>query len=159
LGVFFRLFTLLEDECHKLDIELAARKSPNERDKSSYVSYAAKVHQERTLLDQKDILVEELKVLHQTLSYLALHTTTTSTNPPHATTPSTNPAIVAVANVLKGRKEKLKDLVRFNNPAYLIDCHNTTGERAGHPTDQKSTKKGWSICAQPGQNPGHFPCV
>jgi hypothetical protein len=106
------LFTLLEDECHKLDIELAARKSANERDKRSYVTYVAKVHQERTLLDQKDVLVEELKVLHQTLSYLALHTTTT--------TPSTDPAMVAVANVLKGRKEKLVDLVRLVcNAIYL----------------------------------------
>lgn len=105
LGVFFRLFSLLEDECHKLDIELAARKSPDQGDKCSYINYVAKVHQERTLLDQKDILVEELRVLNQTLSYLVLHTT--------ATTPSTDPAVLAVANVIMGRKTKLADMVRL----------------------------------------------
>ena len=75
LGVFFQLFTLLEDECHKLDIELASKTAPAQGDKASYVNYVSKVHQERALLDQKDTLVGELKFLDQTLSYLVLHTT------------------------------------------------------------------------------------
>ena len=102
LGFFLRLFTLLEDECHKLDLELAALKSPLESDWASYTSYTSRVHQERVLLDKTDTLKTELRYLNQTLSYLVLHTTTSTI---------ASPAITAVANLMKGRKAQLADLV------------------------------------------------
>lgn len=86
-------------------MEMASLKSPEESDRSSYINYSAKVHQERILLDQKDTLEGELKFLHQTLSYLVLHSPTTT---------SSNPAIQAVTNVIKTKNGKLNDLVSFD---------------------------------------------
>jgi len=105
LGVFFRLFTLLEDECHKLDLELATLTSPEESDRQSYINFAAKVHQERVLLDQRDTLIEELDSLKQTLAFLVLHTTTDATN---------DLAVVIVADRMIDTKKELSNLVRFN---------------------------------------------
>ena len=85
-------------------MEMAKLKSPHQSDKSAYVNYATRVHQERVLLDQKEVLEEELKFLQQTLSYLVLHNTTAS--------PS-NPAVMAVSSVIKAKKGKLTDLVNF----------------------------------------------
>ena len=127
LGFFLRLFTLLEDECHKLDLELAALKSPLESDWASYTSYTSMVHQERVLLDKTDTLKTELRYLNQTLSYLVLHTTTSTI---------ASPAITAVANVMKGRKAQLADLVSFDsglhNLLQLVLYYVITGKRTSH---------------------------
>lgn len=82
---------------------MAARSSPVEGDKRSYINYVAKVQQERNLLDQKEATTAEIKFLNQTLSYLVLRST--------ATDPATDPAVIAVANVMKARKTTLADVV------------------------------------------------
>ena len=54
LGIFFRFFTLLEDECKKLDIKMAAITSSSPGDRQTYLRYSEVVFKERQLLDKKD---------------------------------------------------------------------------------------------------------
>ena len=53
LGVLLHLFVLLEDECHKLDLEMAEIASPQSGDRRSYQEYARAVQRERTLLNEQ----------------------------------------------------------------------------------------------------------
>ncbi len=96
LGVFLRLFTLFEDECHKLDLELAAKSTPQPSDRPAYSKHSDIVHQERSLLDAKALLEDEIKFLDQTASYLALN----------SSNPSTDPTLLAVLKIRKDKKEK-----------------------------------------------------
>ena len=103
MGVFFRLFTLLEDECHKLDLELAASETaaPSTSDKEIFKTYMTLVQKERELLDQKKNLSEQVTWLEQTLSLLLLAPS------------SSNLPAQAVATAIKERKEKIIAIVRL----------------------------------------------
>ncbi len=81
LGVFHRLFTLFEDECDQLDLQLAELTNPQAGDRSAYCSHSKTVHEERKLLDARDLLEDEIKWLEQTTSYLTLNSANPSTNP------------------------------------------------------------------------------
>lgn len=96
LGIFLRLFTLLEDECHKLDLELVSATVPQSGDRAGYVDFAQAIQKERALLDLQVKVEAELQFLHQTISLLAL----TSTDP------STDPQMIAVAEILNETKTK-----------------------------------------------------
>lgn len=52
LGVYLRLFNLLEDECHKLDMEMAELTSPQSGDRPSYTNFSKVIERERELLDE-----------------------------------------------------------------------------------------------------------
>jgi hypothetical protein len=84
--VFFRLFTLLEDECHKLDLEMTQSTSltASSSDKRPFADFTSMVQKERVLLDQKLRLKEEIKWLDQTLSLLTLTSPVTSGVPAQA---------------------------------------------------------------------------
>lgn len=112
--MFFRLFTLLEDECHKLDVHMATMTSPEESDRQSYITYASKVHQERTLLDEIKTLKDGLDFLEQTRSFLLLTTTTPTTSTP-------SPTIQAVTNVIEGKKKNLTELVRLTDMMHTLE--------------------------------------
>lgn len=101
LGIFFRLFTLLEDQCHALDLELAAITNPAAGDRPSYMNYSAWVTKERTLLDSREKVQKEVDMLIQTLSYLALNTNN----------PSTDPATQAVSKVIREKKKEISKIV------------------------------------------------
>ena len=75
-----RLFTLLEDECHKLDLEMAGSASAvlRDSDRVAYVNFAAVVQRERELLDKKTNLEDQTKLLDQTLSFLLLTSSSSS---------------------------------------------------------------------------------
>lgn len=49
LGIFMRLFTLMEDECHKLDLEMAESESmvPSAGDKQTYTNFTTLIAKER----------------------------------------------------------------------------------------------------------------
>ncbi len=81
LGVFHRLFTLFKDECHQLDLQLAELTNPQAGDRSAYCSHSKTVHEERKLLDGRDLLEDEIKRLEHTTSYLTLNSTNPSTDP------------------------------------------------------------------------------
>ncbi len=101
LGVFLRLFTLLEDECHKLDLQLASMTAPLSGDRVAYVDFTVTIQMERTLLDERENLDQEIILLNQTLSLLSLM----------AVNPSTNPNISAVATCIQENKARLGDIV------------------------------------------------
>lgn len=108
LGVFFRLFTLLEDACHELDLEMAesTATTPNTSDKEKYQNFTATIQRERELLDKRKRLEDEVKWLDQTLSLMIISNTS-------ITPTSTLPAQV-VASAIKGKKEDIENIVRIN---------------------------------------------
>ncbi len=93
LGVFLRLFTLMEDECHKLDLEMAELTSmaTSTSDRQTFTDFATPIVKERELLDRKKKLEDEMKWLDQTLSLLLL-------------TSSITPPIQAVQKAIEDRK-------------------------------------------------------
>lgn len=101
LGVFFRLFTLMEDECHKLDIEMAVLTTEQPGDRQAYIDHSSIVRKERTLLDEKSSVEGEVTWLSQTITLLSL----TSNNP------STDPQIALVSNILTRKKERIDEIV------------------------------------------------
>lgn len=101
LGVFYRLFSLLEDECHKLDLELASLTTPQTGDRPAYQKHTNIVHQERSLLDTKALLEDEIKWLVQTASYLTMY----------SANPSTDSTLLAVLKVCKDKKKQKEDIV------------------------------------------------
>ena len=44
---------LMEDECHKLDMEMAALTTEQPGDRQAYIDYSSIVRKERALLDEK----------------------------------------------------------------------------------------------------------
>ena len=56
LGVFYRLWTLLEQACHQLDLELAKRKAPLSTDRESFTKYAEVLRELASLEDEKNEL-------------------------------------------------------------------------------------------------------
>ena len=101
LGVFLRLFTLLEDECAKLDLEMAASVSLQPGDRQGYIDYTSLIQKERALLDERSTTEGALKWLTQTLSLLTLN----------ATNPSTDPQVLTVARLILETKKKISNLV------------------------------------------------
>ena len=113
LGIFQRLFTLLEDECHKLDLGLASLTTPESSDRHAYSDYSTIVKRERDLLDEKVCLEGQLKWLQQTITLLSL----TSSNP------STDPQITIVATIMNQKRERLNDIVRGHTHTHTLLLH------------------------------------
>lgn len=101
LGVYLRLFVLLEDECHKLDLEMAQLTSPQSSDKPSCSNYSMVVQRERELLDELECLNGQLKWLEQTLTL----TTLNSSNP------SADPNVDLLVKFIKEKKERISAIV------------------------------------------------
>ena len=101
LGVFFRLFTLLEDECHNLDLQMAASSSTQEGDRPGFVAFTEVIKKERALLDEKALVENELKWLGQILSHLVIN----------SAIPSTDPQVVGINKLAAERKKRWHELV------------------------------------------------
>lgn len=107
--MFFRLFTLLEDRCHVLDLEMAASMAastsmePSVGDKERFTEFTAAIRRERELLDENKRLEDQVKWLEQTLSLLILSPT------------SSNDPSEAVETAIKGRKEKITAVVSMHD--------------------------------------------
>ena len=56
LGVFYRLWSLLEKACHQLDLELAKRTAPLSVDRQSFSEYAVIVRDLASLKEEKNEL-------------------------------------------------------------------------------------------------------
>lgn len=81
LGIFFQLFTLLEDECHKLDIKMAAITLSSPGVRQAYIRYSEVVFRERQVLDKKSDAEKHLILIQQTLTCLALNSSNLSADP------------------------------------------------------------------------------
>ena len=145
LGIFYRLFTLLEDECHKLDLAMAAQTTPLTNDRDSYTAYSNLVHQERSLLDQKTAIEGEIQWLDQMVSYLTLN----------STNPSNDPTLQATLKIAGEKKKKKSDLVCFflNVPTLLTLVLGETTDSLGKE-QERCSKEGWTLCQKLGRSFG-----
>jgi len=55
--VFYCLFTLLEDSCHDLDLEIIEEEDSRYRGGSEFVNYIDDVHRPKTLKDELDSVI------------------------------------------------------------------------------------------------------
>ena len=103
LGVFFRLWSLLEEECHQLDLELARHSAPQAKDQVAFADYSIQV---------KEIakLENELMELTQYTSNLELEVTAIAVQLQDG---HNNPLINCLRHeVLSGRRQQ-EDVVGF----------------------------------------------
>ena len=99
LGIFVRLFVLLEDHCHELD--LLAELQGSEGGKS-YDRYVRALCRQRTLKDEAHVVEYNLKVLEQVATY------TLTTAPSMASLPAFHQTTAEITS----KKEELRHLVR-----------------------------------------------
>jgi hypothetical protein len=93
----------MEDECHRLDVEMAAINTTQPGDRPSYVDYTALMQRERTLLDEKDTIQGELTWLIQTITLLTLHTNN----------PTADTQVAAVKAVMERKMKRNTDIVSW----------------------------------------------
>ena len=98
LGIFLRLFVLLEDSCHELDL-LAELQGSDAG--CSYKHYITALRQQRALKDDAHVLEYNLKVLEQVATY----TLTTAPNL------ASVPAFQQVTSEITRKREQLQHLV------------------------------------------------
>ncbi len=72
LGIFYRLFSLLEDACHQLDFKVAQSRTSDPSDQSSFQEYARCLHELRELEEEKSRVEEEASILEQASTYLTI---------------------------------------------------------------------------------------
>ena len=120
LGVFFRLFSLLEDQCHALDLELATSQASSSGDRPSYATYTRQVQEERTLLDQKEKIEGEVSWLQQTLSFLAIN----------SSNPASDPAMLAVTKVIKDKNMTIGHYNEIHCFSSQMNCQEQEGGRS-----------------------------
>ena len=99
LGIFLRLFTLLEDCCHELDV-LAELQGSSEAG-CSYERYVKALCQQRALKDEAHIVEYNLKVLEQVATY------TLATAPNMASLP----VFQQVTSEMASKRNRLQHLV------------------------------------------------
>ena len=98
LGMFLRLFVLLEDECHKLD--LSAELQGSEAG-CSYERYISALRQQRAYKDEEHKIKYNLRVLEQVATY-------TLTMAPNI---SSLPVFRQLSSEISTKREQLQHLV------------------------------------------------
>ena len=107
LGIFLRLFVLLEDACHQLDLSASLQGSDCG---PSYERYSAALSNLTNIKDKQLRLQNELNVLEQIVTFTAAT----------AANATTNPLFNNLASTVASMKEKKKKHV---NITYLTQCH------------------------------------
>ena len=105
LGIFFRLFTLLEDACHELDVLATQQHTPGSAG-PSYARYTDALLQQSTLQDSIETVKAQIKCLEQ------VFTLTLVTLPPAA--PQTNTLLQQIATEISTKKKEIEEMVRHN---------------------------------------------
>ena len=72
LGIFYRLWCLLESDCHKLDLEVATHDSSSPTDRESFKLYSSLVKKLALLKEEKHNLVQLTSTLNSVLGDLAV---------------------------------------------------------------------------------------
>ena len=99
LGIFLRLFVLLEDTCHQLDLSANLQESDCG---PSYERYSAAFHKLTNIKDERLQLQNELNMLEQIVTFTA----TTAANA------TSNALFNNLASTVASMKEKKKKHVR-----------------------------------------------
>jgi len=82
LGIFYRLFTLLETECHKLDLLLAAQIGSDEVTAGpSFEDHVALIHERQLLLERMEGLEANLQEFNSLTTWLSVNLPDAETNP------------------------------------------------------------------------------
>ena len=102
LGIFFRLFTLLEDDCHQLDVRHSLELQGSTAG-STFRLFIEALQRQSTLRDSMDRVTEQIQVLEQLL------TLTIVTLPPRA--PQFSPRTQQMITEINAKKEK-KEMVK-----------------------------------------------
>ena len=108
LGIFFRLFSLLEDECHCLDLEVAKRNIVQPDDRTSFATYASNLHRRTSLQEDKGQLNNQLNTINQVITYLAL-------NLPD---PQQNPGLQAACQQKLNKEKRINEIVSIKGSCF-----------------------------------------
>ena len=102
LGIFFRLFTLLEDECHKLDV-IHSLSLQGSTAGFTFNRYTSALRRQTTLRDNIDRLSSQIHGLEQLLTLAVVSL------PPN--TPQTTALTHQLVEEITSRKDKKKEIV------------------------------------------------
>ena len=110
LGIIQRLFKLMEDECHDLDLQIAAHKASTLPEETAAVFQRVwKAHQQlRELREELAVQQQHVSFLDQTMTLLALNTQVQNSS-----------QLNAVRLEARQSREKMKQLVHKNE----CKCH------------------------------------
>ena len=100
LGIFLRLFVLLEVECHKLDVSEQMGGSVSSG--PSYDKYVAALHQQTQLKDEQHSLRGGLQLLEQLLTHMLTTGGVSST---------TDPLLLLSISEIQKAEERLQQIV------------------------------------------------
>lgn len=133
--MFYRLFELFEDECHKLDLEMASQMAPQAGDGHTYSNHCDLVHEERSLLDQKAAAEENVKWLDQVVSLLTLTVMDGD--------PSTDEPLKDAIELSGEKKKTLKDIVGYFYflSVLVLVIYTCQGDEIGRFGEEENTAK------------------
>ena len=112
LGIFYRLWTLLEQACHHLDLELAKRSAPLSLDKVSFKEYGEVVKKLANMEEEK----HELSFYTVSLNS---HIVQLSNQLPN---PENHPLITALQQESNRATKKLHEVVNYRT-SYALHTH------------------------------------
>lgn len=104
LGIFLRLFVLLENDCHLLDMTMRTQGVTVTESGPSYEKYAQALDQQTHLKDEQLSLNNDLRVLEQQVTVVL---TSAGISP-------TSPLFLGVAAEIQRIKARLQQIVRLN---------------------------------------------
>ena len=108
MGIFFRQFSLLEDECHCLDLEVAKRNVVQPDDRTTFGIYVSSLHQRASLQEEKDQLTNLINTINQVITYLAL-------NLPD---PQQNPGLQAACQQKLNTEKRINEIVSIKGSCF-----------------------------------------
>lgn len=108
VGIFFRQFSLLEDECHCLDLEVAKCNVVQPDDRTTFGIYVSSLHQRASLQEEKDQLTNLINTINQVITYLAL-------NLPD---PQQNPGLQAACQQKLNTEKRINEIVSIKGSCF-----------------------------------------
>ena len=112
LGIFYRLWCLLEEECHQLDLELATRSvAPQSIDRASFSEYSAAIKKQAELKEKKFELDRYATSLKAGIAQIATQ----------VSDPATNPLLLALENEANSAIQRMQSVVGLGN--CTVDVH------------------------------------
>ena len=100
--IFFRLFTLLEDKCHELDVSHSLQLQGSTAG-SGFNTFVAALKRQSDLRDSKDRITEQIGGLEQLVTLVIVS--------PPPNTPQTNTLIQQLVGEITSRKDKKNETV------------------------------------------------
>ena len=108
-GIFQKIFTLLEDECHNLDLKLAHQHSSEQRS-GSFSPYAEALQQLRKAYEDLDAAKQSVTVLEQLMVYTSV------------AVGQTNPLVQGLIQQSTETRRNVQELVKFVNIHTQTTC-------------------------------------